>query len=83
MSPRRNWYPTPSAPRPLASVPPPPGTKGRGVGEGVGCPNSDDWRKSLALCLLCVKGDCVTFTNLAMTVLRLNGLGDIRKSLLS
>ncbi len=57
MSPRWNWdSPTPS----LASeCAPPPGTK-RGGGHtrlrvrGWGSPNSDDWRKSLVLCLLCV-----------------------------
>jgi hypothetical protein len=55
MSPRWNWdSPTSS----LASeCAPPPGTKGGGAyshaGEGLGSHNSDDWRKSLALCLLC------------------------------
>jgi hypothetical protein len=53
MSPRRNWdYP----PLPQASVPSSE-TKGRGLTRlrvrGWGRPNSDDWRKSLALCLLC------------------------------
>jgi hypothetical protein len=54
MSPCRNWY-DPS----LASecAPPPPRTKGWGAHSlrlrGWGSPNSDDWRKSLALCLLC------------------------------
>jgi hypothetical protein len=47
MSPRRNWdSPTPS----LASEgAPPPGTKGgtfSPAGEGLGSPNSDDWRKA-------------------------------------
>jgi hypothetical protein len=47
--------PTPLSP---ASVSLPPETGGTGhtslrVGVG-GSPNSDDWRKSLALCLLCV-----------------------------
>jgi hypothetical protein len=47
----------------VCPIPPPPGTRGGGgrgshspSGEGapgVGSPNSDDWRKSLALCLLC------------------------------
>ncbi len=42
----------------LASVPLPPQNRGGGVahspaGRGWGSPNSDDWRKSLALCLLC------------------------------
>ncbi len=55
MSPRRNWAsPTPF---PQASVPLPLWTKGGGAqspaGEGWGSPNSDDWRKSLPLCLLC------------------------------
>jgi hypothetical protein len=56
MSPRRNWdSPTPS----LASecAPPPQAKGGRAhspAGEGWGSPNSDDWRKSLSLCLLCV-----------------------------
>ncbi len=55
MSPRQNWdSPTPS----LASeCAPSPRTKGRGHTRlramGWGSPNSDDWRKSLALCLLC------------------------------
>ncbi len=57
MSPRRNWdSPTPY----LASAcAPPTGTK-EGGGHtrlrvrGWGSPNSDDWRKSLELCLLCV-----------------------------
>ncbi len=38
-------------------APPPPGIKGGGqqslAGEGAGGANSDDWRESLALCLLC------------------------------
>jgi hypothetical protein len=44
----------------IGTLPPPsrvpPGTKGgtlSAAGEGEGGPNSDDWRKSLALCLLC------------------------------
>ncbi len=57
MSPRRNWdYPNPS----LASecvLPPPPGTKGRvahsPADKGLGDFHNDDWRKILALCLLC------------------------------
>jgi hypothetical protein len=57
MSPRRNWNsPTPS----LASdCAPPPGIKGGARGhtrEGVRgwvSPNTNDWRKSLSLCLLC------------------------------
>jgi hypothetical protein len=56
MSPRRNWdSPTPLSP---ASVPLPPEPKGGGACtrlrvRGWGSPNSKDWRKSLALCLLC------------------------------
>ncbi len=57
MSPRRNWVsPTPSL---TSECAPPPGTRGGGgvayspAGEGLGSPNSDDWRKSFALCLLC------------------------------
>jgi hypothetical protein len=55
MSPRRNWdSPTPS---PASECAPTPGIKGGGdtrVGvRGWGSPNSDDWRKSLAFCLLC------------------------------
>jgi hypothetical protein len=55
LTPCWNWNsPTPS----LASESaPPPGTKGWGAhspaGKGLGSPNSDDWRKSLALCLPC------------------------------
>jgi hypothetical protein len=56
MFPRRNWdSPTPS----LASeCAPPPGTKEEGGhtrlrASGWGSPNSNDWRKSLSLCLLC------------------------------
>ncbi len=51
----------PPPPHPLSqkvSVPPTPGTGGGAhspMGEGVG-PRSDDWRKSLALCLLCREG---------------------------
>jgi hypothetical protein len=58
MSPRWNWdSPTPY---PQASVPlPPPEPKGgehtRLPVRGRGSPNSDDWRKSLALCLLCAR----------------------------
>jgi hypothetical protein len=41
-------------------APPPLEPKGRGAlspaGEGWGSPNADDWRKSLALCLLCGPG---------------------------
>ncbi len=54
MSPRWNWdSPTPSLASECALPPEP---KGGGahllVGGGWGSPNSDDWRKSLALCLL-------------------------------
>ncbi len=56
MSPRRNW----DSPNPFpASVvaPPPPEPKGgeahSPAGGGWESLNSDDWRKSLALCLLC------------------------------
>ncbi len=52
---RPSWDPTPSP----ASECVPPGTNGRGdtlaCGWGGGGPNSDVWRKSLALCLLCVE----------------------------
>jgi hypothetical protein len=52
MSPRRNWdSPTP---RLASDCAPPSGTKGRGHTRlRVRCPNSDERRKSLALCLLC------------------------------
>jgi hypothetical protein len=50
----------PPTPLPLANVPPPRNLRGGGYtlaclggGGGWGSPNSDDWRKSLALCLLC------------------------------
>ncbi len=56
MSPRRNR--DPPLPLPPASVSFPPEPKGGGAhspaGEGVGSPNSSDWRKSLPLCLLCL-----------------------------
>jgi hypothetical protein len=45
LSPRPNWDPHPLS-RKLVCPP--------RAGEGVGSPNSDDWRKILALCLLCV-----------------------------
>jgi hypothetical protein len=54
---------TPPTPLPQASVPPPPPEprggghtrlRGGGGGRGWGSPNSDDWRNSLALCLLLV-----------------------------
>jgi hypothetical protein len=54
MSPRWNWdFPIP--PLSTASVPLPPEPKGghtRLRARGWGSPNSDDWRKSLALCQL-------------------------------
>jgi hypothetical protein len=57
MSPRRNWdSPNPS---PASECALPPRTKGCREGytrlqlREWGSPNSDDWRKSLALCLLC------------------------------
>jgi len=59
MSPRRNWVSPTSS---LASeCAPTPGTKGGG-GTRLrerrwGRPNSDDWRKGLALCLLCGFGN--------------------------
>jgi hypothetical protein len=48
----------PSSPLSRASVSPPPSWNQRGgqhsfAGEGRGGANSDDWRESLALCLLC------------------------------
>ncbi len=55
LSPRLNW--DPPTPLPQANVLPP-GTKGGRVHtrlrvRGWGSPNSDDWRESLVLCLLC------------------------------
>ncbi len=54
---RQNWDPPPPCPEGIP--PPPPRRRGGkracgwgGEGRGVG-PNSDDWRKSIALCLLC------------------------------
>ncbi len=48
---------TPPPPLPLTSVSLPLESKGGGAHfpacEGWGSPDSDDWRKSLALCLLC------------------------------
>ncbi len=56
MFPRRNWV-LPPPPLPQASVPLTPEAKGGGHTclrvRGWGSPNSDDWRKSLALCRLC------------------------------
>jgi hypothetical protein len=57
MSPRRNW--DPPTPSPASDCAPPPRTGGGGGAHspaevrGWGSPNSDDWRKILALCLLC------------------------------
>ncbi len=54
---RRNWVPPP--PFPEASVCPPWTQRGGEVGqhslagEGMGGLNSDDWTKSLSLCILC------------------------------
>ncbi len=46
---------------------PPPEPKGGGHTRvrvrGWGSPNSDDWRKSLALCLLCGVIECVSLIN--------------------
>ena len=58
LSRRPNWD-SPPPPPPPASGCVPRGTKGgeahTHAGEGVGGPtNSDDWRKSLVLCLLCM-----------------------------
>ncbi len=48
---------SPLPPRQQASVSPPLGPKGGGAtlpcGWGGGGPNSDDWKESLALCILC------------------------------
>jgi hypothetical protein len=52
LSPRRNWPPTPPRKR---VCPPPPEPKEGGT-PFWGSPNSDDWRKSQALCLHCVSG---------------------------
>jgi hypothetical protein len=49
MSPRPNRDPPTSSPKRGGAHSP--------GGEGVGGPNSDDWRKSLALCLLCAITD--------------------------
>ncbi len=58
MSSRRNW--DSRNPSPASECAPPPRTGGRvaphspaAKGVGWGSPNSDDWSKSLALCLLC------------------------------
>ncbi len=66
LTPRQNWDPHPlSRKRPEAKEGETHSPAGEGMGEsqfgrlekkpseGVGSPNSDDWRKSLALCLLC------------------------------
>jgi hypothetical protein len=52
MSPRRNWdSPNPSLARPASvPLPPEPGGGARSpAGEGLGSPNSDDWKKGLVL----------------------------------
>ncbi len=58
MSPRRNWgFPNPSPASECALPPYPPdkrvGWHTRLQLRGWGSSNSDDWRKSIALCLLC------------------------------
>jgi hypothetical protein len=60
MSSRPNWdSPTPSSPASRV-CPAPYGTKGGGHTRlrmrGLGSPNWIDWRKTLALCLLCASG---------------------------
>jgi hypothetical protein len=55
MSPRRNWDSPNRSPASECALPP--RTKGWGAhspaAKGVGSLSSDDWRKSLAICLLC------------------------------
>ncbi len=58
VSPRQNWDPPPLS-RKQVCPPPPPESKGGGGHtrlrvRGWGSPNSDDWRKSWALCLYSV-----------------------------
>jgi hypothetical protein len=58
LSSRSNWHPPPSLLQASMPPPPPPGTTaedtGSPAGERVGGgPNTNDWRKSLALFLLC------------------------------
>ncbi len=56
MSPRRNWDSPNSSPASECAPPLPDqrvGGRTRLRLRGWGSPNSDDWRKSLALCLLC------------------------------
>jgi hypothetical protein len=62
----------PPPPLPKASVAPL-GTKGGGgqhllswEGQGARVPNSDDWRESLALCLLCVAVTSSRATNFSI-----------------
>ncbi len=65
LSPRRTWAPHPLSPQRVSS--PPPNQRGGGGGthspacDGArprrGSPNSDDWRESLVLCLLCDRHD--------------------------
>ncbi len=60
--PSSEWAPPPPLPQeseyPLYLPPPPLTKRGEGqhslAGEGAGGANSDDWRESLALCILCV-----------------------------
>ncbi len=60
MSPRRNCdSPIPSLASECAPPPPPPNQRGghtRPRVRGWRSPKSDDWKKSLALCLLCILG---------------------------
>ncbi len=58
MYPCRNWVPQPLSRKRVCPPPPNQRVGGQtslrvGGGGGWGSPNSDDWRKSLALCLLC------------------------------
>jgi hypothetical protein len=63
-------------PAPLSSnrVCPPPLEPGGGgdtllASEGAGEANSDDWRESLALCILCANGGCLANRYCTVTVL--------------
>jgi hypothetical protein len=63
---RRNWdSPTPFLANECASPPPEPKSKRGGHTRlrvrGWGSPNSDDWRKGLALCLLCINPNVFFF----------------------
>ncbi len=57
LSPRPNWVSPPLSRKRVCPSPTPPQTKGGSTHspacEGLGSPNSDDWRKRLAFCLLC------------------------------